>query len=212
MEAKERSLEERERTERAKESLKKQWQPWPVKEGPFDQCPKVPVPGKRLNYFQTEEGLIALESSIDPQRQRQKITGTNKLKTSSAGSSLCRGVYLQEPNRHNEEATEITLSPSSIDFGEVICGESVYGKLLLSNLTPTPTRLALPSPNPPLSLHATLGPIAAGMSRVIEVSFKARNEGKQNGEVWIRTELKTLKFTYSAMVVKVQETSLKTLS
>eukprot|EP00210_Caulerpa_lentillifera_P000925 g895.t1 len=206
MEAKERYHQEQELIKKANEELKKEWRPWTVKTGRFDQCPKVPEAGKLLNYFDTEEGIIALESSIKPPHsQIQGTMSTNKTKASSAGRSICHGVYISNDNEVNKgrQSTELFLSPSNMDFGMVSCGERVYCRLMLTNLTPTPIRFALPVPNPPLTFRAVLGPVAAGMSRVINVTFEAKQEGKHIGEVWIKSELNTLKFTYSATAVKV---------
>ncbi|KAG2498338.1 hypothetical protein HYH03_003597 [Edaphochlamys debaryana] len=43
-------------------AAEKEKRPWPIKVGPFDNTPKRPEDGKSLNYFEAEEGLLALEN------------------------------------------------------------------------------------------------------------------------------------------------------
>ena len=73
--------------------------PWPKKVGPFDHTPKLPMPGAVLPYWQTEEGLQALEQKGEELKKpltRHHLSPPREAAAASAGRApltYCRTVH-----------------------------------------------------------------------------------------------------------------------
>lgn len=240
--AREESEKERQR-QLERDAKKKEKTPWPSRASRFDDCPKIPNHHRILPYFSTEEGIIALESTIAQDQPRHPVC-PNKKKQSSAGKELKSGVYIpstsenhnrlpspcletkhevktvieseadgvtgdflsskliQETNHH--ESIPIGLTPSHLHFGTVEVGESMTATVILTNHSQKSLLFTLRMDADHISADCWRGPLPAGHSRRIEITFHAQEASNIIGELWIISQYQPMLLTYSVKAINSQ--------
>lgn len=92
----EQNREEKERVVREQKEkikmLEQKRKPWPKKKSRFDDCPTHPKPGCLLKFFETKEGIMALDTILaHPSNQSHHFHSKPKIRTRD---QLQPGVYL----------------------------------------------------------------------------------------------------------------------